>query len=253
MNLRTYTCRFTAGLLLTMGLFSCTTKTVIYTINCNGKVLTLQLMTEKKFSTINYSHQLIYGGKMVDEVTYDRLSFKPPYDSAVYGTAPWHLIDTVRQSYQPPGYETPLDKIPVMVYVDTTILIPSEFTAFYECLKQHHKAMQAAMEKFPTFQAYQYGGIVYGNREQFEQRYEKNKNDYFIIYPDGRMSHTLVESLMQTTSSGGLSDVVMPGKRILVNTAQRPMDELQMYRNTKTNRPLPSDFTVEVDTAFHSR
>lgn len=236
-----------------MGLFSCTTKTVIYTTDCNGKVLTLQLVTEKKFSTIDYSHQLIYGGKVVDEITFNRLNYGPPYDPAVYGTASWHLIDTVRQPYQPPGYETPLDKIPVMVYVDTTILTPGGFASFYECLEQHHKLMQSAMEKFPTFQAYQYGGIVYGSRDQFEQRYEKNKNDYFVIYPDGRTSHTRIESLMQTTSSGGLSDVVMPGKRILVNTAERPMSEVQAYRNTRTNRPLSADFNFEVDTAFHSR
>ena len=253
MNTRMRTHQFFNGLFMLSVLFSCTTKKTIYSANCNGKELTLQLVTKKKFSTIDYQHELLYGGKLVDVINYSHLGYKPPYSPAVYGTAPWHLIDTTRQPYQPTGYDIPLDKIPVMVYVDTTILTRPEFDAFYDCLKQHHKAMQTAMEKVPEFQAYQYGGIVYGSREQFEQRYVKNKNDYFIVYPDGRTSHTLIESLMTTTSSGGLGNVIMPGKRILVNTAQRPMAELETYRNTRTNRPLSADFTFDVDTAFHSR
>lgn len=240
-------------LLLPLFVASCTTKTVIYTADCNGKVLTLQLVTEKKFSTIDYYHELLYGDKVVDVINYDHLSFKPPYKPAVYGNSPWHLIDTVRQTYQPAGFDAPVAKIPVMVHVDTTVLDPAEFERFYTCLKQHHKAMQTAMEKVPEFQDYQYGGIVYGNRESFERRYEKNKNDYFIVYPDGRTSHTLVESLMTTTSSGGLSDVHMPGERVLVNTAQRPMAELKQYRNPRTNRSLNEDFQLAVDTMFHSR
>ncbi len=240
-------------LLLPLLMVSCTTKTVIYTADCNGTVLTLQLVTEKQFSTINYHHELLYDNEVVDVINYDHLSFKPPYKPGVYGSAPWHLIDTVRQSYQPTGSTVLMDKIPVMVHIDTTQLTPDGFTALYTCLKQHHKAMQTAIEKSPDFQTYQFGGIVYGSREMFEQRYEKNKNDYYTIYPDGRISYTLTESLMTTTSSGGLSQVRMPGGRVLVDTAQRPMAELKQYRNARTNRLLSEDFQFDVDTTFHSR
>lgn len=235
----------------------CTTHTqkTLFTADCNGHPLALQLKSKQTFEMAYHHHELLYDGKVVDVIDYGRLSSRPPYDPAVYGNAPWHYLDTTRQSYQPKGFNGPLEKIPAMLFVDDKEWTPQEFEQIYACMQQHHKAMEESMMQEEKFQPYQFGGMVYGRQANFVETYAKTKNDYFEIYPDGRIIHTLKESLgMTTSSSNGLSDrVLMPGKRILINTAQLPMDELNNYQNPKTDHPLNADFTVEVDTAFHSR
>ena len=246
-------------LLLSLLNMMCTTNTskTLFSADCNGHTLQLKLFSKQTFETEYNHHELTNDNEVVDVIDYGRLSSQAPYDPAVYGNAPWHYLDTTQQSYQPSGFVGPVEKISVMLFVDDTKWTPQQFEQLYACMKQLHKAMQESMMKEEKFQPYQFGGMVYGREANFVKKYAKTNNDYFEIYPDGRIIHTLTEFFglgMTTLSSNGLSDkVLMPGKRILVNTAQLPMDKLNDYRSTKTNHSLSTDFNVEVDTAFHSR
>ena len=243
--------------LLALLTITCTTNTskILYTAECNGHILQLKLVSEQTFETEYNHHELTYDDKVVDVIDYGRLSSRPPYYPEVYGSTPWYYIDTTRQSYQPKGFVGPVEKIPAMLFVDTTQWTPQQFEQLYACVKQHSKPAQASMMQEEKFQPYQFGGMVYGREADFVKKYVKTKDDYFEVYPDGRIIHTLTESLgMTTQSSNGLSNsVLMPGKRILVDTAHLPLQKLGQYRNPQTNRRLQADFRIEIDTVFHSR
>lgn len=68
--------------------------------------------------------------------------------------------------------------------------------------------------------------MVYGNEENFVQRYAKSEDEYFNIHPNGRIEHVFRDRDMTTTSSGGLGNhVLMPQKRIVIEDAQITIDE----------------------------
>ena len=242
--------------LLTLLTGGCTTRTTLYKEDCNGEPLELRLITEKTFNNINYSQELRYNGKVVDVIDFIKLHSTAPYDPAVYGNSPWHYIDTTRRFYQPADVDQPLSKIPVMLYVDPAVWSRQDFERVYACLKQHHAAMHQIINTVHEFQAYQFGGIVYGREDAFVQTYAKTKNDHFEVSPDGSIGHTRIDPSGGITGSanGVLNQKIeMPGHRIRIDPAKLSMADVQTYRNTRTNRPLSADFDVRVDTTSPAR
>lgn len=230
-------------------LMACTRqkKTVLYKGTCNNKELELRLVTRETWETTYHHHELWFDGKSAGTINYETLGQTLPYYPEVYSTAQWHYLDTTEQYYSIMK-SGPLKKLKVMLYINPEEWPLAKFEELYSCMQQQHKAMQQAIANVKEFQPYQFGGIVYGNEESFVQRYEKSKNQYFEVHPDGSIEHHLLESDGGTITSidGFNSKIIMPGKYIVIeNPSKYPIEKLHEYRHVKTNRPIDTDFTVK--------
>lgn len=222
-------------------------RTVLYKAACNSKNLELHLITRETWQTTYHHHELWFDGKSAGTINYETLGQTLPYYPEVYGTAPWHYLDTTEQYYSIMK-SGPLRKLRVMLYINPEEWSLAQFKELYICMQQQHKALQQVIENNQAFQRYQFGGIVYGNEESFVQRYEKSKNQYFEVHPDGSIEHHLLESDGGTITSidGFNSKIIMPGKYIVIeNPLKYTIDKLHEYRHVKTNRPIDTDFTVK--------
>ncbi len=220
-------------------------KTILYRRECNGKTLQLQLVIRETWETTYHHHELLFDDKNAGTINYKTLDRRLPGNIKVYGSAPWHFLDTTNQIYsiQKSG---PLKKIKVVLYINPEQWSIADFEQLYNCMQQHYKALQQSIEESKSFQRYQFGGMVYGNEESFVKEYAKNKKDFFSIHPDGKIAHHYEGRGLKVTSSNGLSMYVQKGNVVVIeDSLQTTMAELKEFKNIKTGSPMTADYEVK--------
>ena len=210
-----------------------TNATVLFQTQCAGKTLELQKIVKKNFDNINYSTQLVYGGKAPIILGINELSQSLPYEKAVYSKAPFHRFGFEPQTYE--YYGSTLKKLQTVVYIDPKIFSRAEFEALSECLKAHSAKFSEVVGADDKLQQFQIVGTVYGNHVDFVERFTKNAKDWYEVEPDGGTGRTQLDALgikgMRSESVGGISDV-KPGRVIEITDAKEvSLQMLSAYKN----------------------
>jgi len=99
----------------------------------------------------------------------------------------------------------------------------------------------------PAYDGWQFSGIVYGNEDDFCEVYTKSKEDFFKIFPDGRILHYNELPLPGKNWLSGQDyiyskKIEMPGKIILLNKFTK--NDLLPYRNNK-GQSITENFVIE--------
>jgi len=99
----------------------------------------------------------------------------------------------------------------------------------------------------PSYDGWQFAGVVYGNEDDFCEVYTKSKEDFFKIFPDGRILHYNELRLPGKNWLSGQDyisskKIKMPGKIILLNKYSK--NDLLPYRNNK-GQSITENFVIE--------
>ena len=239
-----------AGLVATAALAACgaTKVTTLYQAQCGDKTLQFQKVSKHMFDTINYTPQTVFGDKAPIKMMEDGISGMP-YDAAIYGKAPFHLLDDKQQTY--PHGSIVLKKQLTVIYVDPANYSRAEFDALHTCLKTHAAAITNAIGADKDFQPSQLAGMVYGRKADFTEVFKKNEKDFYEIKPDGVITRVELDADgikgMKAFSGGGVSNLTASGEIFITDTTQTSLAALQQYQNAD-GESLPQRFKVSVET-----
>lgn len=210
-----------------------TNVTTLYQTQCDGKTLVLQKVVKKTFENAYTSAQIVYAGKAPIVLDIGAMSNSLPYEKSVYGKAPFHLFDVKPHSYQYVG--TTLRKLQTMVYVDPKIYSQEEFETLSGCLQMHSDDFSKAIDGEENLQQFQIVGAVYGNHEDFVERFTKNAKDWYEVAPDGDTWRTQLDSMgikgMKSESIGGISNVKAGRVIEITDAKEASLKTLQAYKN----------------------
>ena len=97
-----------------------------------------------------------------------------------------------------------------------------------------------------AYDGWQFCGIVYGNEDDYSEVYTKSKQDFFKIFPDGRIAHynelALPEKNWLSSQDFIYTKIIMPGK--IIQLRKYSMNDLMLYKNTK-GESITENFKVE--------
>jgi len=99
----------------------------------------------------------------------------------------------------------------------------------------------------PAYDGWQFSGIVYGNEDDFCEVYTKSKEDFFKVFPDGRILHYNELPMPGKNWMSGQDyiyskTIKMPGKTILLNKYTK--NDLLPYRNS-SGQSITENFVIE--------
>ena len=223
------------GPLVVAALSACnsTNVTTLYQTQCAGKTLSLKKVEKKTFEMIYYSAQIVWGDKASIVLAIGAMSHSRPYEKSVYGKAPFHLFDVKPHTYK--YFDNTLTKLQTVVYVDPQVYTPAEFETLANCLKMHSDDFSKAIDGEQNLQQFQIVGAVYGNHDDFVERFTKNAKDWYEVYPDGHVGRVQLDAAgikgMRQESIGGISNV-NPGRVIEITDAKEAsIAMLKTYKN----------------------
>ena len=223
------------GPLVVAGIAACnsTNVTTLVQMQCAGKTLKLQTVVRKTFENIYHSAQIVYGDKAPLVLDISAMGHKRPYDQIVYGKAPFHLFDLKPHTYQYAG--NTLTKLQTVLYVDPKIYTQDEFETLADCLKTHSDDFSKAIDGEQNLQQFQIVGAVYGNHEDFVERFAKNAKDWYEVEPDGSTGRTQLDALgikgMRQESIGGISNVKSGRSIEITDAKEASIAMLKAYKN----------------------
>ncbi len=140
-----------------------------------------------------------------------------------------------------------------LLYLDPQKYSLKEFEDISNVLNLHIKEINELIFSCKPFQVsrgnydgWQFCGLVYGNEDDFCEVYSKSKEDFFKVFPDGRIAHYNELSAPGKNWLSGqdfiYSKIKMPGKIIQLKTYSK--DDLAHYQNKK-GESITSNFKTE--------
>jgi hypothetical protein len=140
-----------------------------------------------------------------------------------------------------------------LLYLDPKKYSVDEFNNIANVIALNNKQINELLftcKPFNSFrQAYdgwQFCGIVHGNEDDFCEVYTKSKEDFFKVFPDGKILHYNELTLPGKNWLSGqdfiYSHIKMPGR--IIQLKKYTKNDLTLYKNTK-GQSITEKFTVE--------
>lgn len=234
------------ALLCGLVLRSTTEVSTLYQAQCEGKTLLFQKVEKKTFEMIYYSTRIVWGDKAPVALS-EMLGNGLPYQTSVYGKAPFRNFEVAPQFYRYAG--TQLRKLPTVIYLDPALYSLSEFEALARCLKAHGGAISRSLDGQKNLQQFQLVGLVYGREGDFVERFTRNSKDWIEIAPGGGVTRIQLDyggiKGMKSSSTGGLSSVGPDRVIQLEDPKEMSLAALKSYKN-EAGQALPEKFSVIV-------
>lgn len=265
---------------------SCTRiqKAVIYETDHNDKKFRIQQCIRKTYISNYLYYRFIMGNSTPLEVNSLDDQHGLPYKPDVFNGAPAILFDTAvnycvienpeklfeEDSANAEGYteaasmrkymkeeiykNLKTERKRFLLYLDPKEYSLDEFNEMGKVMSLHSKEINDLIFSCKPFQStgrgnydgWQFCGIVYGNEVDFCEVYTKNKEDFFKVFPDGRISHYNELAIPGKNWMSGqdyiYTQIKMPGKFIQLRKYTK--DDLLPYKNSK-GQSIIENFQVE--------
>jgi hypothetical protein len=140
-----------------------------------------------------------------------------------------------------------------LIFLDPKKYTTSEFALISNAISKNLNEIDSllfACQPFtglrPAYDGWQLSGLVYGELDDFCETYTKNKEDYFKVFPDGRIAHYNQLAVAGKNWFSGqdfiYGKVVMPRKTILLRKSTK--NDLMAYKN-QSGKSLVDNFNIE--------
>ncbi|MBA3679948.1 MAG: hypothetical protein H0W73_01985 [Bacteroidetes bacterium] len=140
-----------------------------------------------------------------------------------------------------------------LLYLDPKKYSLEEFNDLGNVMTIHIKEINEllfACKPFNSFRnaydGWQFCGIVYGNEDDFSEVYTKSKDDFFKVFPDGRIAHynelPMPGKNWLSSQDFIYTKIKMPGK--IIQLIKYTKNDMVLYKNTK-GQSITENFVIE--------